>query len=245
MPVPAKFGAQVDRLPERIYSPEVDMGTDRGLFVEDPAAIPVYEGRMVEAFDHRAKRYVSGRGRSAQWDELRFGTPSKQISPQWHIPESSIPDKLRGRWQRYRIGFCDVGGVTNARFFMAALIPPGVVCGHSVPTIEFSEPVAELIPFWLGVANAFCMDFIVRKKGANHITKTILDSLPLPRRYSGSAADKAIAARSLLLSATGPEMREFWLTTAPLLGLDPSKDAPVEEIGKRHELRSEVDESFA
>jgi len=236
-----KFGAEIAGVPDRIYSREVDMGTDRELFVENVNAVPVYEGRMVEAFDHRAKKYISGRGRSAVWSELTFGSPEKSISPQWYVQIEDVPSKLGGRWQRYRIGFCDVGGVTNARFFMASIIPPGVVCGHSVPTIEFSEPSTELMPFWLGVANSFCLDFLARKKGANHMTYTILDSLPLPRRFAGTAIEIAVAQRALRLAAAGPEMSAFWVCTAPLLGLNLDKDIPTEVADERRVLEAEID----
>ena len=89
---------------------------------------------MVEAFDYRAKKYVSGRGRAARWDDLAFGSPEKNIAPQWRIKLEDVPQKLNGRWQRYRIGFCNVGGVTNARFFVSALIPSGVICGEGLCT---------------------------------------------------------------------------------------------------------------
>lgn len=236
-----KFGAEIEDLPQRIYSREVDMGTDRDLFIEDSSEVPIYEGRMVEAFDHRAKKYVSGRGRSAKWDNLEFGSPAKQISPQWHIAEDDVPAKLSDRWQQYRVGFCDVGGVTNSRFFMTTLIPPHVVSGHSVPTIIFSVDSSQLMMLWLGITNAFCVDFLARKKGANHMTYTVLDSLPLPRQFTGTKAEIAIAQRALCLAATGPEMNDFWQETAPLLGLDPIKDAPVENIDKRRTLRTELD----
>ena len=125
-----KFGDYKPRSSARPYMREVDMGNDRGDFEDDALGVPVYEGRMVEAFDHRAKAYVSGRGRSAVWRELEFGSSVKAIVPQWHISAKNIPDKLGDRSKEYRIAFCDVGGVTNARFLMAALVPPNVVCGH-------------------------------------------------------------------------------------------------------------------
>ena len=102
---------------------------------------------MVEAFDHRAKAYVSGRARKAVWEDLHFGTQAKRIAPQWRVRYDDVPEKVRGRWERVRLGFCDVGGVTNARFLMAALIPPQVLCGHSVPTIEFEPDCAPLLPY--------------------------------------------------------------------------------------------------
>jgi len=50
-----KFGERIAGIPYREYQTEVHMGNDRGLFDEDPSGLPVYEGRMVAAFDYRAK----------------------------------------------------------------------------------------------------------------------------------------------------------------------------------------------
>ena len=72
-----RFGEQIEGAPYRHYMREVDMGTDRELFDEDPSGLPVYEGRMVSAFDYRAKGYLSGRGRKADWEDLPFGDPRK------------------------------------------------------------------------------------------------------------------------------------------------------------------------
>ena len=80
-----KFGAKDQELAQREYMTELHMGNDRDDFGDDPKGMPVYEGRMVEAFDHRAKAYVSGRGRSAVWRELTFGSVDKNIFPQWRI----------------------------------------------------------------------------------------------------------------------------------------------------------------
>ena len=57
----------------RHYQREIDMGNDRDLFGEFAEGLPLYEGRMIDQFDHRAKAWRSGRGRSAVWVPLRFG----------------------------------------------------------------------------------------------------------------------------------------------------------------------------
>ena len=60
--------------PVRHYSSELHMGNDRELFTTDfHAGLPVYEGRMIDLFDHRAKTYLSGHGNSAVWVEREFG----------------------------------------------------------------------------------------------------------------------------------------------------------------------------
>jgi len=87
------FGDETAGPPRRVYMAEVHMGNDRELFAEDPTGVPLYEGRMVDQFDYRAKGYRSGRGRAADWEDLPFGSPGKSIQPQWYIPREKVPDK--------------------------------------------------------------------------------------------------------------------------------------------------------
>lgn len=232
------FGADGKDRNRRVYMAEIHMGGDRDSFGDDTGGLPLFEGRMVEAFDYRAKEYVSGRGRQAVWKELPFGDPAKRVAPQWHIPLSDIPDKTVDRTRAYRIGFCDVGGVTNQRFLMAAMIPPTSLCGHSVPTIMFEPSDDTLSLLWLGLANSFCLDFLARQKGALHMTLTLVDSLPLPRRYTDTAVERAIAARAARLTCSGPEMENLWdrLTDGLRAGSSPADD-PAE----RRALRAELD----
>jgi hypothetical protein len=236
-----KFGASVSGLAEREYAAELHMGNNRDDFSPGGQGLPVYEGRMVEAFDHRAKAHVSGRGRAAVWRELPFGSSEKGIHPQWRLAEADVPRKLGDRWRRYRIGFCDVASPTNQRTFVAALIPPRVVCGDKVPTIELTNRSPELLMLLLGVINALCVDFIARKKVALKMAFNVVDSLPLPRAYDGKAVEREIARRALLLAATGPEMVPFWREAAPRVGLDPHDYSPVENIEQRRQLRAELD----
>jgi hypothetical protein len=236
-----KFGADIPGLARRDCAAELHMGNDRDDFSGGAEGLPVYEGRMVEAFDHRAKAYVSGRGRAAVWRELSFGSAEKAIRPQWRLAETQVPQKLGDRWRRYRIGFCNVASPTNRRAFVAALIPPRVVCGDSVPTVEVERGEPELILLLLGVMNSFAIDFVAKKKVALHMTFTIVDSLPLPRAYTGTCVEREITRRSLLLAATGPEMSPFWLRAAPLVGFNPHTSSPVENLAQRRHLRAELD----
>ena len=236
-----KFGEDRADLAKRRYAAEMHMGNDREDFGTDPNGVPLYEGRMIEAFDHRAKAYVSGRARRAVWRELAFGKPEKAIMPQWHISAADIPQKVGARWQQYRVGFCDVASPTNQRALIAALIPAGVICGDKVPTITFDRDQQPIMMLWLGVANSLCLDYIVRKKVSLKISYTMMDSLPLPRAYRGTGLEQSIVTRSLRLTATGPEMRPFWESTAPLLGLDVVNDDPCEDPSERERLRAELD----
>jgi len=205
-----KFGDETAGPPFRDYMRDVDMGKDRRRFVDGPPGAPVYEGRMVAQYDHRAKGYRSGRGRSAVWEELSFSDPAKSIQPQWWIPEDRVPDKVEERYQRYRVGFCDVGSPTNERTLVAALLPPGVITGDPVPNFVFSSEWEWAYSVWLAVANSFVMDYVTRFKVSLHIKYNILDSLPFPRLQASDPASQRLVQYVLALSCTAPEMVGFW-----------------------------------
>ncbi len=234
-----KFGADIEGLPYRHYMREVDMGTDRGLFSEGTEGLPVFEGRMIDAYDYRAKGYVSGRGRSAEWQDFPFGSAAKRIQPQWRIVEDQIPEKLGDRVYRYRIGFGDVASPTNQRALTAALIPPGMICGDKVPTIILSSDMRDHL-LWLGIANSIVMDFLVRKKVSLKMSYTIMDSLPFPRDFVNTPAAAAIARRVCALCAVGNEMEEF-RAQAVKAGIMATPDAVIEAPDQRAVLAAEID----
>ena len=236
-----KFGESKPDLPARKYARELDMGGDRDDFEDGAEGLPVFEGRMIEAFDYRAKAYVSGRGRAAVWRELSFSAGDKMIGPQWRLAEEAIPDKIGNRWRRYRLAFCDVASPTNQRALMSAVVPPNVVCGHSAPTVELDGYAGPDMLILISAMNSVTIDYLAKKKVALHMSFTVLDSIPLPRKYDGSTLHRALAQRALLLSAAGDEMQDFWLLNAPLVGLNPEATYPHDNTAWRRRLRTEID----
>ncbi|HSK46628.1 MAG TPA: N-6 DNA methylase [Coriobacteriia bacterium] len=240
-----KFGDETIGPPHRQYMRELDMGTDRDLFDDDPLGIPLYEGRMVSQYDHRAKGYRRGRGRQAEWEDLAFADSSKSIQPQWYLPETKVPVKLQQRYRRYRIGFCDVASPTNERTLVATLIPAEAACGHSVPTFEFEPSWEWAYMIWLAVANSFCVDYLARTKVSLHMGLSLLDSLPFPRYAAGSPQAKYIVPRVARLITTSPEILGFWDHlvqdgwVAPRLR---AEEIPGElDEGARSQLQAELD----
>ena len=235
-----KFGSKIENQPYRRYMREIDMGTDRDLFESEPGGFPLFEGRMVDFFDYRAKAYVSGRGRAAEWVDLPFGSEAKKIRPQWYISKDRLPEKLTEQVGLYRIGYCNVTSPTNSRSFIACLIPPNTVCGHSVPTISSSNKSVATTLLWLAVLNSFSIDFLVRKKVALNMVHTITDSLPLPRNWTEKACYKDILHLTYRLVGVGSEMSGLAKHLAQE-GIDVSKSPPCEEIMERDVLRAKLD----
>lgn len=241
------FGDTTLGPPVRHYSRELDMGNDRELFTTDPAGLPVYEGRMIDHFDHRAKTYESGHGNSAVWIEREFGSPVKAIVPQWRVLRENIPSKLGDRCDRFRVGFGDVANPRNERSFISTLIPAGVICGHTVPTFVFAPPHEWAYLPWLAVANTFAMDALARRKlSSPHMTLTVLDGLPFPRLALGDAFVQRVAALVLRLICTAPEMKLFWNQMAELGFVEPVPSSAVPSTAlvaptARAEARADLD----
>ena len=222
------FGSRDLGPPVRHYSAELHMGSNRDLFITDSSGLPVYEGRMIDHFDHRAKTYLSGYGNSAIWVEREFGDPAKAIVPQWRVLRDNIPSKLGDRCDRYRVAFGDVANPRNQRSFSSTLIPPGVICGHTVPTFVFESSYEWAYLSWLAVANTFAMDALVRRKlSSPHMTFTVLDSLPFPRPAFTDEFVQHVAPIVLRLICTSSEMTDFWNRMA-VMGLVPA--CPPDEV---------------
>lgn len=160
---------------------EVDMTSDRAAFKLRSGArrAPVIEGRHVQQFRFGAKAYRGGSGRAARWDVLPLGLA--QIHPQFYISPFDCSPRGRERMHRWRAGFCDIAGQTNERAMMAALIPPDVVCGNKVPTLEFPlDPSIDRLRVWVAIANSFTFDWLLRRVLTTTINYFVLFSVPLP-----------------------------------------------------------------
>ena len=236
-----KFGDRSRGQPYRTYMREIDMGTDRDLFGDYEDGVPLYEARMVTQYDHRAKGYRSGRGRAALWDELGFDRQDKTIQPQWRLPTANVPAKARERITKYRVGFCDVTSPTTDRSLLAALIPPGVICGHTLPTFTYPDGYEWAYAAWLAVANSFAVDAIARKKVSLHMSLGIVDSLPIPRFADDDEVVRRLVPLAARLTCTSPEMDTYWRVLAQNGWVQGAHASAAVRDEDRLAIRAEID----
>ena len=165
---------------------EVDMTSDRRSFLRGPRAgsMPLIEGRHINQHRFGVKGYVSGSGRGAIWQAFQVG--ASKVVPQFHFPRNDCTSKALARSTHLRAGFCDIAGQTNERSMMAALIPPGVVCGNKVPTVLFpNDPGEERLLVWLAVVNSLTFDWLLRRVLTTTINYFVLLGLPMPNIARG------------------------------------------------------------
>lgn len=181
---------------------ELDMTLDRWRFKRlaeldgRDDIFPLIEGRMVSPYRCGCKRYLSGSGRSARWAAVPHG--ASDTTPQFVLASCDLDEALIERANHPRIGYCDIAGQTNERAMQAAIIPPGCVCGNKVPTICYEND--EIALLWLGIANSFVFDWVIRRYITTTINFFILKNLPFPNLDLNSEFARGIvdAARRIV-----------------------------------------------
>ncbi len=156
--------------------------------------VPLYEGKMVQAFDHRAadiviaKRNLFRPGQTDQTTVIEHSDPAFVASPRYYVDAKAClwPGELN-----WALAFKDITSVTNTRTMIAALIP---FCGagHTLPIlfpeIDKAGEAAEarvkdykrFVPLLAANLNSFALDFLARQKvQGNHLTWFIIEQLPL------------------------------------------------------------------
>jgi len=168
-----------------VFMRELDMTRDRGQFRKQQrdGFLPLIEGRMVHQFRHAAKVYVAGTGRSSEWKAQTL-LGACDLHSQFWCDERRLPEHVKERARRTRVGFCDITGQTNERTLLAARIPAGVVCGNKVPTIIFDGYDAEkevlVGDCWIAVVNSIPFDWLARRVITTTVNYFLLRDLPMP-----------------------------------------------------------------
>jgi hypothetical protein len=226
-----------------------NMTSDSHLFADAPRQgwVPLYEGKMVQAYDDRAASIIINRAnihRQAQPDitsELQHADPNYRPTPHYWVDSKDVERGL-GHWKkRWLMAFKDVTAATNERTAIGTIIPR-VGAGHNLPLILFDEtiPTSESA-LLLANLNSLPFDFIVRQKlASNHLTFGIFRQLPfLPRGTYRTEDESSIRNCVLELIYTSNDLRD-WAIDA---GFD-SGCFGWNEI-RRASLRAEIDAYFA
>ncbi len=180
--------------------------------------VPLYEGKMVQAFDHRAAQVVvnpENRHRPAQPQPAtltQHKDPNWLPAPQYWIPasECSWPSE-----QNWILGFKEITAPTNIRTLIAALFP-AVAFGNKVPILK---PETAERDEWLLAANlnATILDFVTRQKVQGQtLNLFIVEQLPVvpPEtyeivRFGTKTAGEIVCDAVLELTYTAHDMAPF------------------------------------
>lgn len=155
--------------------------------------LPLYEGKMIQAYDHRAGDVVSASHNWVRQNQTEQTTNAQHSDlnhlpvPRWWVSESLVIELLRQSDVRSLLAFKDVTSPTNSRTMIASFLPKAGVL-NSAPIMAFGDDVEHrLQACLLGNLNSFVYDFVARQKvGGVHLNYFIVEQLPTlpPHRYA-------------------------------------------------------------
>ena len=180
--------------------------------------VPLYEGKMVQAFDHRAASIVINPKNLHRPAQPRPATPEQHSNPDWLPDPQYWVSASECGWPPHSgwvVGFKEITAPTNVRTFIAALFP-AVGFGNKVPVLK---PQTQDRREWLLVANlnAMVFDFATRQKVQGQtLNLFILEQLPVvpPERYrqvrfGAKTAWEIVREAVLELTYTAHDMAPF------------------------------------
>ncbi len=186
-------------------------------------AVPLYEGKMMQIYDHRAAHIVINNEnafRAAQQiasSDQEHKNTHFLTAPQYWINQTEITQEMP---KSGCIAFRDVTSPTNMRTVIATWIPFGGA-GHKLPlllpeqTVLASEYI-KYAPLLLANLNSFAFDFFARQKlHGQNLMLYILEQLPLikPEQFESLVSGQTIAdyirAEVLHLTYTAHDLAPF------------------------------------
>ncbi|MCY4165736.1 MAG: restriction endonuclease, partial [Gammaproteobacteria bacterium] len=181
--------------------------------------LPLYEGKMVQAFDHRAASIVVNPANVHRPAQPKPATIEQQQDPNWlpdpqyWVQASECGASAQAGWL---LGFKDVTAPTNIRSMIAALIPRAGA-GNSFPVLTLAGASGANAALLLANLNANVFDFVARQKiQGQHLNWFILEQLPVvpPERYEAvcfgpKTAAEIVREAVLELTYTAHDMAPF------------------------------------
>jgi hypothetical protein len=187
-----------------------------------PRELPLHEGKTIHQF-------------SDAWD----------APPRYAVPVTALSQKPRTMQSccYYRIACREVARSTDERTAIATLLPPGVLCGHTISVERTPDRRANAAALLLlAVMNSFPFDWILRQRAAAHVSLYILAELPLPQ--FAAATEQFLAHAALRLSCNHTGFAALWreqLGDAWHEASAPRSWPAVGAADRRWQLRAEID----
>ena len=208
--------------------------------------LPLYEGKMVQAYDHRAASIVNSDG-----NLFRPGQPDRILDEEHRDSDFSprprywvgLQDSEVTKSLNWLLAFKDITAPTNVRTMIAAIVPR-VGCGHTLPILLPTEDDSDCgsPACWLANLNSISFDYVARQKvQGTHLTWYTVEQLPViapadyDRHFGPTTARALVRDHVLRLTYTAHDIAPF----ARDLGYDGPPFIWNEE--ERRHLRARLD----
>ncbi|MEN5115241.1 hypothetical protein ABE453_14560 [Brevundimonas diminuta] len=177
--------------------------------------VPLYEGKMVQAYDHRAASVVINPANVKRPAQPFETTPAQHSDPNWlpdpqfWVLESGVSPL--GDWH---VGMKHVTSATNVRSMIVSIIPRSGA-GNSLPILDMNGD-AEVAALVIGALNSIPSDFVLRQKvQGQNLNWFIVEQLPVvppaayDRMFGAKTARNIVREAVLELSYTAHDLAPF------------------------------------
>ena len=188
--------------------------------------LPLYEGKMVQAFDHRAASVVVNPDNLNRPAQPREATPEQHANPDW-LPDPQFwvhTDSIAWEWPLdWIIGFKEISAATNHRTVIGSVFPRAAF-GNKTPIFlptgtavdEATAAYKRSAPLLVANMNSMAFDFIARQKvHGQTLNLFIVEQLPViapddyDRRIGDTTARDLVRDHVLRLTCTAHDMAPF------------------------------------
>ncbi|MDE0080413.1 MAG: hypothetical protein OXO50_23035, partial [Caldilineaceae bacterium] len=180
--------------------------------------LPLYQGRMIWHFDHRANSVRVNPGSthnpylSEPVTEKQHADPSFLPQTQYWVPAENVESAL-SQSEGWTLGFRDIARPTDVRTMIAALVP-WAGYGNTIPLLAISDSLS--CACLVASLSSLCFDFVARQKAqGTHMNWYIVEQLPVIAPADYDRAFGTITARDLVrdhvlrLTYTAHDMAPF------------------------------------
>ena len=179
-----------------------------------PGDLPLHEGKTIHQF-------------TDQWSAPRFAVRLATLTDRPQFVENA---------RYFRAACREIASSTNERTAIAAMLPPGVICGHTLnvertPALRTNAAALVLI----GLMNSFAFDWLLRQKAASHVSLYLLADIACPALSAD--AERFLAHASLRLCCNHAGFAPLWREQ-----LGPRRDVPaITNDTARRRLHAAID----
>jgi hypothetical protein len=210
----------------------------------------LFEGKMVQAFDHRAASLSFYKSNIFRTGEGEWASDAEHADPSFTTTSRFYVELEKDEWKcprEWALAIKDITSTTNTRSTICALIPMAG-SGHTLPLL-FDPEINGTSHFLCANINAFVLDFVARTKiQGNHLTWHIMKDLPIiqrqtyvSRRVGNRTASEIVKDHVLRLTYTAHDMVAFAQEMGYLNRDDTVKPPIIWNEAERRHLRARLD----
>ena len=168
-------------------------------------ALPTYNAKMFDLWDHCASGWVSGKGRGAVWEDIDF---PKQLKPEYLMSSADYLETITDR-RSAKVAFKDISTAIHKRTMMSAVVPdlPSV---NASPVLTCSSAISsELLQSALG---SLVFDYVAKFKiGYLHLNYFIIKECPLVDLERLKVVADGVTDAALRLSCSAEIFAPLWM----------------------------------